>query len=185
MTKLMGNWPTLKAPGILTRLTASVSEPARLQAEAAGGLPFERVEPILKRLDDSVTLLRGPLLGFSMRADGALLGPGRVVVFSLLHWRGTIGQNEMGAWTGAAGRVHLGRPDRRAALFADRLRHSGLAGELDVEPIVIVTGGALTYAGATEALLVPLDDLESYLATAFLAGAPTAPLALINTLLGR
>lgn len=185
MAKLMGQWPTPKAPGLLTRLTARVSEAARLQAEAAAGEGYRRLEPVLTHLSDSITLLRGPVLGFSMRVDGALLGPGRVVLFSLLHWRGAIGLNEQGAWTGFGGRVDLGRPDRRAALFAEKLLHSGLAGSLDIEPIVILTAGPISYAGATEALLVPLDDLDGYLATAFQEGAPLAPLALINTLIGR
>lgn len=180
----MGQWPSLKAPGLLTRLTANVSEPARLQAEAAVGEGYRLVESVLQGLPDTVTLLRGPVLGFSMKVDGCLLGPGRVVLFTLLHWKGRIAVNEEGAWTGQ-GRVDLGRPDRRAALFADRLRHSGLAGSLDVEPIVIVTGGSISYAGASEALLVPLIELETYLATAFTEGAPLAPLTLIDTLLGR
>lgn len=185
MAKFMGKWPSPKAPGLLTRLTASVSESARLQAEAATGEGYRRVESVLQNAPESITLLRGPVLGFSMRADGCLVGPGRVVLFSLLHWKGAITLNQQGAWTGLGGRVDLGRPDRRAALFADRLRHSGLAGSLDVEPIVILTGGPISYAGATEALLVPLDELDGYVATAFPDGAPNAPLALINTLLGR
>lgn len=181
----MGQWPSLKAPGLLTRLTANVSESARLQAEAAAGEAFRLVESALQGLPDTVTLLRGPVLGFSMQVDGCLLGPGRVVLFSLLHWKGAITVNEQGAWTGAAGRVDLGRPDRRVALFADRLCHSGLAGSLDVEPIVILTGGPISYTGASEALLVPLDELEEYLATAFSEGAPLGSLTLIDTLLGR
>lgn len=185
MAKTMGQWPSLKAPGLVTRLTARVSEPARLQAEAAAGEGYRRVETALQDLPDAVTLLRGPVLGFSMQVDGCLLGPGRIVLFTLLHWKGTITLNEQGAWTGSAGRVDLGRPDRRAALFADRLSHSGLAGSLDVEPIVILTGGPISYAGTAEALLVPLDELDGYLATAFADGAPLGPLTLINTLLGR
>jgi hypothetical protein len=185
MAKLMGQWPSLKTPGLLTRLVATVSEPARLQVEAAAGEGYRRLEPVLQALPESITLLRGPVLGFSMQADGCLLGPGRIVIFSLLHWQGAIAVDEKGAWTGAGGRVDLGRPDRRAALFANRLSHSGLAGSLDVEPIVILTGGPIRYSGPTEALLVPLDELEGYLVTAFQAGAPQAPLALINTLLGR
>lgn len=185
MAKTMGRWPSLKAPGLMTRLTARVSEPARLQAEAATGEGYRLVERALQALPESVTLLRGPVLGFSMQVDGCLLGPGRVVLFGLLHWKGAISLNENGAWTGLGGRVDLGRPDRRVALFADRLRHSGLAGALDVEPIVILTGGPISYSGAAEALLVPLEELDSYLATAFPDGAPLGPLTLINTLLGR
>jgi hypothetical protein len=185
MAKLMGQWPSFKSPGLLTRLTTRINEAARLQVEAAAGLPFGRVEPVIQSQPDSVTLLRGPVLGFSMKADGCLLGPGRVVVFSLLHWRGAIALNDQGSWVGQAGRLDLGRPDRRAALFANRLQFSGLAGALDVEPVVITTGGPVSYAGPTEALLIPLEDLDGYLETAFQPEGPYAPLDLINTLLGR
>lgn len=185
MAKMMGSWPSLKAPGLLTRLTANLTESARLQAEAAAGEGYRRVESVLQELPATVTLVRGPRLGFSMQVDGCLLGPGRVVLFALLHWSGAITLNEQEAWTGLKGRVDLGRPDRRVALFADRLRHSGLAGELDVEPIVILTGGSISYAGAAKALLVPLAELDRYLETAFPDGGPLAPLSLINTLLGR
>lgn len=185
MTKLMGQWPVLKPPGLLTRLTAPLNDAARLKVEGAAGEPFRRLEARIQSQPDFVTLLRGPRLGFSMQADGCLLGSGRVVVFSVLHWRGAIHLNEEGAWTGQGGRVDLGRPDRRAALFANRLQFSGLAGALDVEPIVIATGGPIRYAGPTEALLIPEEELEAYLETAFQPDATYAPLDLINTLLGR
>jgi hypothetical protein len=185
MAKLMGRWPTQRAPGLLSRLTAWVSETARLQVEAATGEGFRRLEPYVAALPDSVTLLRGPVLGFSMSVDGCLLGPGRVVVFNVLHWKGPIGQSEKGGWTGAGGRVDLGRPDRRAALFADRLRFSGLAGSLDVEPILILTGGPIQYSGTEpEAVLVPLVEFPAYAATAFQPDGPACSyMRLIHTLL--
>ncbi|HYF93555.1 MAG TPA: nuclease-related domain-containing protein [Symbiobacteriaceae bacterium] len=140
---------------------------ARQKAEMEDGHGLRRLAGLLKQLADGVTVILQPKLGWMMDADCCVIGPGRVLVISAVHWKGKIigGPNE--EWLGASG-TDLGRPDRRAAYFAKRLDYSGQAAGMTVESVVVFTDGPVDFHGPPlVATLVYWDEALSVLAGAF------------------
>ncbi|MFZ5826751.1 MAG: nuclease-related domain-containing protein [Bacillota bacterium] len=156
--------PEKKQRDLLRSVTSLVSGTAKLQAEMEEGHgPHVLVERLKElSLPENVTIILRPTLAF-LNADVCMIGPGRVLVINALHWTGEVGQGKKGEWTGARG-VDLGRPDRRAQLFCDRLAYSGLAKGFELEPVVVFTAGPVMYhGGEPEAALVQWDALEDFL----------------------
>lgn len=165
MAKIIGRPPEIKKRTLLRSLTARLTQTARIQAELEEGYgPLElarRLEGLV--LPDSVTIICRPTLGF-LHADVCLIAPGVVLVINALHWSGEIGLGQKAEWTGQKGTVDLGRPDRRAALFADRLVWSNLARGFAVKPVVVFTAGPVAHpAEQAEAAVVQGDELGEYL----------------------
>jgi hypothetical protein len=174
MAKILGKLLAKKQRAFVRSMTALVSEVARLQAEMEEGYGPHVLAERLRELDlpDSVTIVLRPTLAF-LTADACIIGPGKVLVISALHWSGEIGQDgKKGEWTGAKGGVDLGRPDRRAHLFCDRLAFSGLAKGFELEPVVVFTGGPVKYLGGEQpqATLVQWTELEAFLKQRLPAG---------------
>lgn len=174
MAKILGKLPAKKKREFMRSMTALVSDRGRLQAELEEGYGphalAERLQAIA--LPDGVTIILRPTLAF-LNADACIIGPGKVLVLTALHWSGEIGQGgKKGEWTGAKGGVDLGRPDRRAHLFCDRLAYSGLSKGFELEPVVVFTAGPVTYVGGEEPLatLVQWAELEEFLQKRFPAG---------------
>jgi|GEM_PF-2981324 len=181
MANIIGRLTEKKKRDLLRSVTALVSGTARMQAELEEGFGPHLLADRLTAmsLPDSVTIVLRPTLAF-LHADICLIAPGKVLVLNALHWAGPIGQGKKGEWTGANGSVDLGRPDRRARLFAERIEYSGLTKGLEVEAVVVSTAGDLSYAGSeAEAKLIQSSQLEEYLHTTLpknVAGFPTAEL---------
>jgi hypothetical protein len=173
MAKILGKLAEIKKRDLVRSITARLSDLARLQAEMEEGYGPHRLAARLKELalPDGVTIILRPTLAF-LNADICLVAPGKVLVVTALHWSGEIGQQgKKGEWTGAGGSVDLGRPDRRARLFCDRLEYSGLAKGFDLEPVVVFTGGPVQYLGEPpEATLVQWAELEEFLRNRLPAG---------------
>lgn len=166
MTKILGKLPAKRKREFVKSMTSLLSDTARLQAEMEEGYGPHALAERLREIDlpDSVTVVLRPTLAF-LNADVCIIGPGKVLVITALHWAGDIGQaGKKGEWTGAKS-IDLGRPDRRAHLFCDRLAYSGLSKGFDLEPVVVFTGGPVRYVGAEEpqATLVQWAELEEFL----------------------
>lgn len=182
MVKRIGTVPEGKRRGLLSSVTAQVSEKARLQAEMAEGAGLRRLVGAAEHLADHVTLVIRPQLGF-MNVDACLIGAGKVLVINTLHWQGKITAGLQDEWVGG-GSVDLGRPDRRAHVFADRLSFAGLAAGFAVEPVVVVTAGAVDMTGLQPlSRLVQWAEAEAFLTQQFPPGvAGFDPTALIKAL---
>ncbi|MFZ5813971.1 MAG: nuclease-related domain-containing protein [Bacillota bacterium] len=185
MVKIYGKLPERKKRDLVIGLSSMVSATARMQAELEEGqgphLLAERLRGM--GLPDGVSIILRPTLAF-LHADICLIGGGKVLVINALHWSGEIGRGKKGEWTGAKGAVDLGRPDRRAYLFCDRLRYSGLADGFAVEPVVVFTAGPVRcHEPEPQATLVQWAELEAFLRRS-LAGpeAGPSPAGLIETL---
>lgn len=165
MAKILGKLPAKKPRDRVRRVTALVSGTARLQAEKEEGYGPHKLADQLGSMDlpEGVTIILRPTLAF-LDADICIIRPGKVLVINSLHWAGEIGHGKKGEWTGAGGAVDLGRPDRRAHLFCDRLAFSGLARGFELQPVVIFTGGPVNYLGEEpQALLIQWAELEEFL----------------------
>lgn len=164
MAKILGKLAEKKQRDLVRSMTALISSTARLQAEMEEGYGPHILVERLKGLDlpENVTVILRATLAF-LNADLCIIGPGKVLVINALHWTGEITQGRKGEWIGARS-VDLGRPDRRAQLFCDRLAYSGLAKGFELEPLVVFTAGPVQYRGEEpEALLVQWDALEDFL----------------------
>lgn len=170
MAKILGKLAEKKKREFVRSMTAMVSDLARLQAEMEEGFgPHELAERLKGlALPDSVTVVLRPTLAF-LAADACIIGSGKVLVFTALHWAGDIGQDgKKGEWTGGRGGIDLGRPDRRAHLFCDRLAYSGLARGFEIEPVVLFTAGPVQYLGEQpQATLVQSAELEEFIRQRF------------------
>ncbi len=167
MVKRIGAIPETKPRKWRHRLTAPLSAFARQVAELEEGVGLRLLTERLSSMDlgDRAVLVVRPTLGF-LSADLCLVGPGRALVMSALHWAGDIAPGPKGEWRGAGGKVDLGRPDRRARLFCDRLAFSGHARGIALEPVVVFTAGPARCLGTDpEATLVQWDELESFVAS--------------------
>lgn len=165
MAKILGRLPEKKKREIVRSVTALVSGTSRMQAEMEEGYgPHALAERLqAMELPDGVTVILRPTLAF-LNADICIIAPGKVLVINALHWTGEIGLGKRTEWTGARGSVDLGRPDRRAHLFCDRLAYSGLSRGFELEPVVVFTAGPVTYqADEPEANLVQWAELEEFL----------------------
>lgn len=165
MAKVIGKLTDVKKRKLLHNVTAAVSTSARLQAELEEGHGPHLLAERLRSLDlpDDVTIILRPTLSF-LNADIGIVAPGKILIINALHWAGDIGQGKKGQWTGAGGRVDLGRPDRRAHIFCDRLAYSGLGRGFEPQAVVVFTGGAVRYLGEEpQATLVQWAELEEFL----------------------
>jgi hypothetical protein len=184
MARIVGTLPDEPRRSLLGGLAATVNAVARQKAEMEAGQGLRRLVPLLGQLPDAITVLVGPTLGWMMQADVAVIGPGRVLVISAVHWKGKITAGMEQEWRGA-GSIDLGRPDRRAAYFAKRLEFSGHAGALSVEPVVVFTDGPVDFQGPEPlAALVHWDEALELLASAFPPDAPSGDAAELVKLLG-
>ncbi len=177
MANITGRLSEKKKRELLRSVTSLISGTSRMQAELEEGFGPHVLAGRLESMDlpDNVTIVLRPTLAF-LHADLCLVAPGKVLVVNALHWSGPMAPGKKGEWTGAKGSVDLGRPDRRAVLFADRLQWSGLAKGLEVEPVVVSTAGDVTYSGGEpEARLVPWSELDAYLTAALPAGVAGFP----------
>ena len=148
--------------------------------EAGEGL--RRLLPLLEQLPDSVTVFLHPTMGFFGKAECVVAGPGTVLVIATLHWKGIMTKGENSEWRGL-GNVDLGRPDKRAAWFADRLYNGGYTEGLHLEPVVIATAGPVELGGVDcIATMVPWDSAAAFLQQVFAPGGaePERVLALLG-----
>jgi len=168
MAKIIGDLEPSKRRGLYDTVAARLNARARLRVEGYEGAGLRRLIPLLASLPDHVTVILRPTLGF-LRIDCCLIGPGRVVVIQTSHWVGKVTQGQKGQWLG--GTVDLGRPDRLATVFCDRLRFSGHARGFELVPVVLFTAGFVDVTSdATEATLVQWEKAESFLGAAFPSG---------------
>jgi hypothetical protein len=185
MAKIYGQLPGAARRGLVSALMARLSETARLQVEMEEGEGLRRLFPLLEALPDNVTVVLKPTLGF-MRIDCCIIGPGRIIVLKTAHYKGTVKAGEQGEWRGGAGTIDLGRPDRLANTFCDRLQFSGNARGFAVEPVVIFTAGPVEFeAGTPLATLVPWEEAAGFLTVQFPDGvdgfSPEALITLLTT----
>lgn len=167
MAKIIGNLPTDRKRGFLNAIASRVSDSARLRTEAAEGEGLRLLLDAVRTLPDQVTVVLGPSLGFMMKAECCIIGPGKALVINTLHFRGAVREGEKSEWIGSGG-IDLGRPDRRTHLFADRLRFSGNAEGFTVEPMVVLTAGAVEFGNLRPMVpIVTLDQLRVELARLF------------------
>lgn len=170
MAKIIGQLPEAPRRGLGTALMARLNETARLKAEMEEGEGLRRLFPLLEALPDNVAVVLKPTLGF-MRIDCCIIGPGRIMVIKTAHYKGTIKPGEQGEWRGGGGAIDLGRPDRLANTFCDRLQFSGNARGFEVEPVVFFTAGPVGFeAGESLATLVPWEEAVGFLVTRFPPG---------------
>lgn len=183
MAKIVGQIQDRAPRGWISVLTGRLSPAARLRAEASAGEGLRRLLPLLESLPEAVTAVLHPSLGF-MAADCCVVGPTGVLVVQTVHWTGPIRTGEKGEWL--AGGRDLGRPDRQAAVFADRLRFTEYAAGLPVQPAVIFTAGEVQRPEGAEAVLVPWDQAGRFLREQFPDGLTgQAPPELIQVLAAR
>jgi hypothetical protein len=179
MAKIIGTLPQGARRNLLGSVAARFSEGARLKAEREEGEGLRRLFPLLERLPESVTVVLQPTLGF-MTGECCVVGPGTALVIQTLHFRGKITLGEKEEWLGQPGGQDLGRPDRRAAIFCEKLEFSGHARGFALEPVVICTDGPVQLEAPTpQAPLVAWEDATGFLAQAFpggLKGFDPAPL---------
>jgi hypothetical protein len=168
LAKIIGNLGPGKRRGVIDTVAARLNEQARLRIEGHEGEGLRRLLPVLERLPDHVTVILRPTLGF-LRIDCCLIGPGRVLVVQTLHWSGKVTTGQKGQWLG--GVVDLGRPDRLATVFCDRLRFSGHVRGFELVPVVLFTAGSVELVrDSSEITLVPWEKAEISLGAAFPSG---------------
>lgn len=179
MVKRIGPIPETRPRSWRHRLTAPLSAATRQVAELEEGVGLRLLTERLSAMDlgeRSVLVVR-PTLGF-MTVDLCLVGPGRALVINALHWAGDIVPGPKGEWRGAGGKVDLGRPDRRARVFCERLAFTGRAWGIVLEPVVVFTAGAARCQGTEpEATLVQWDELDAFVAGRIPASAVGFPAA--------
>jgi hypothetical protein len=179
MAKIIGDLPHGSRRSLVASLSTRFSESARLTADREDGIGLHRLVGLLPALPDDVTAVLRPTLGF-MQGECCLIGPGKLMVIQTLHFRGRITAGQKEEWVGHPGSVDLGRPDRRAAVFCDRLAYSGNGRGFALEPVVICTEGPVELtAPAPLAPLIPWADAAQFLIEAFpggLVGFDTRPL---------
>ena len=167
MAKIIGTIPTDRKRGFLNALASRVSESARLRTEAAEGGGVRLLLDAVRSLPDQVTMVLTPTLGFMMKAECCVIGPGRILVINTLHFRGAVREGQKTEWIGTGG-IDLGRPDRRTHLFADRLRFSGNAEGFSVEPLLVLTAGAVEFGSLKPMVpVLTLEELRAELARLF------------------
>jgi len=182
MAKIVGTPPASPRRGLLGTLAAGISPAARMRAEMTEGAGLHRLLELVGQLPDSVTAVVRPGLGFFMKIDCCLIGPGKVLAIDTVHWTGKVTAGQHEEWTGALG-TDLGRPDRRAFVFADRLAFGGQVGDRVVEPVVICTGGAVDLQGLKPlAPVIPWNEAPSFLGAAFSPGPAGDVAALVKLL---
>lgn len=187
MAKLVGTPPRQRRSNILVTAAAYVNPIMRLKKDMEEGVGRQRLLEVLQQLPDSVTVVVHPTLGLYMHTDFAVIGPGRVMLLCAVHWKGPIGRGrERDEWLGA-GAVDLGRPDKRARMFAERLAYSGHAGRLSVEPVVIMTDGPVQFGGPEpEVPVIQWAEAAQILRETFPPGqAPVESDSLAKLLAGR
>lgn len=185
MALVLGRVPKAASRSVLGSLKARFSDAGRQQVEFEEGEGLFRLLGLLKALSSHVTAVVRPSLGF-MDVDGCAASPGRLLVVNTLHWSGDVAADETGAWTGFGGRVGLGRPDRRAHAFADRLSFSGRVDGFHVRAAVIVTGGPVRLLGADpEAEVVQWAEAARWLQGALDSTDGPDPTTFIESLLGQ
>lgn len=156
-------------------LVARLSETARITAEREEGEGLRRLAGLLNKLPDSATVVLRPKLGF-MQVDCCVFGAGKLLVINTLHYRGVIEPGEREVWVGPKGGPDLGRPDRRAFVFCDRLAYAELAKGLEVEPVVVCTEGPVDVrAVEPQTTLVQWAEAESFFTRQFPAGVAGFP----------
>jgi hypothetical protein len=156
---------------LLGSLAAVVSPAARQRAEMEAGQGLRRLVGVLEELPDYVTVILRPAMGWMLHADCCVIGPGRVLVISAVHWKGTIAADKDGQWLGT-GYTDLGRPDRHAAYFAQRLAYGPWARGMEVEPVVVFTDGPVKFLGPKPlATLVFWEEARALLLEPFPPGA--------------
>ncbi|HYF79087.1 MAG TPA: nuclease-related domain-containing protein [Symbiobacteriaceae bacterium] len=171
MAKLIGTLPAEPRRSLLGSLAATVNPVARQRTEMEEGQGIRRLVGLLEQLPDYVTVIVKPSLGWMMYADCCVIGPGRLLVISAVHWKGKISTGKEDEWLGA-GMTDLGRPDRRAAFFAKRVEYGGHAGDMVVEPVVVFTDGPVDFQGPKPlATLVFWDEAQRLLSEVYPAGA--------------
>jgi hypothetical protein len=184
MAILRGHLPAAASRSLLDSFRARISATARQQMELSEGEGLLSLAGLLKGLPDHVSAVIRPTLGF-LTVDACVGAPGTLLVLNALHWGGEIALSKKGAWTGKGGKVDLGRPDRRAFAFADRLRFSGRAGGLTLRTAVLLTAGPVKFlAPEPEAELVQHDQAEAWLREATAARPGSDASALLESLLG-
>lgn len=167
MAKIIGTLPTDRKRGFLNAIASRVSESARLRTEAAEGEGLRLILEVARQLPDQVTVVVSPTLGFMMKAECCVVGPGRVIVINALHFKGGVKEGEKTEWIGTGG-VDLGRPDRRTHLFADRLLFSGNADGFKVEPMVVLTAGPVDFGQLKPMVpVLTLEEMRAELARLF------------------
>jgi hypothetical protein len=167
MARILGSLPESRGRSILRSLAAGVNPLMRQQLEFQEGEGLRRVLAVVKNLPDSVTVIVQPTLGF-LKVDCCLMGHGRLLVVQSAHWKGKILLGKEEQWLGA-GKVDIGRPDRRAFVFADRLKWSGWAEGWDIEPVVLFTAGDVDLqAPEPLTMLIDWDEADSFLRGVFL-----------------
>lgn len=168
MAKIIGDLGPGKKRNLLDTVAARLNDQARMRVEGHEGEGLRRLLPLLKALPDHVTVILRPTLGF-LRIDCCLIGPGRVLVVQTSHWTGKITHGQKGQWLG--GLVDLGRPDRLATVFCDRLRFSGHARGFELVPVVLFTAGVVDVdSHSSEATFVQWEKAGSFLGSAFPSG---------------
>jgi len=172
MAKVIGSLPRETRRNLLGTMAAAVSPLARQKQEMEEGAGLRWLLPILEQLPDSVSVFLCPSLGFFGRAECVVAGPGTVLVLATLHWKGMITTGENDEWRGA-GNTDLGRPDKRALWFADRLAYGGYADGLHLEPVVVCTGGRAALSGlAPLATVVQGEEFSGFLQQVLSPGGP-------------
>lgn len=155
---------------LLGALAAQVSPARRQKKDMDEGVGLHRLQGLLEQLPDSVLVVIRPSLGLYLYADFAVIGPGKVLIVTGVHWKGRIGTGESFEWLGA-GSIDLGRPDRRASRFAEKLAFSRNAPGFAVEAAVIFTDCPVDFHGPEpEAPLVQWTEAERFLRETFAAG---------------
>lgn len=177
MAKIIGQIPEGPRRTLLRAAAASVNSALRQKVELEEFEGLRRLLPLVERLPDSIMAVIRPTLGF-MTADLCLVGHGKILVISAAHWKGRITQGQRDEWLGA-GRIDLGRPDRRAFVLADRLLFSGRTDDWFVDAAVIFTNGRADLVGIKGTVrLVDWDEAEAFLREFFgtdAAGPDPAP----------
>lgn len=174
MARVIGTLPPKKQRNVMGTVTALVSDLRRVEAEMVEGWGPHRLAERLGELalPEGITILLRPTLAF-LHVDLCIIAPNRLLLINALHWKGLIQPGEKEKWFGGKGSVDLGRPDRRARLFCDRLDYSGLAAGFAVEPVVLFTAGPVEFqAGPAEATLVQWDELDGFLRQRLADAAP-------------
>lgn len=184
MAKIIGAPPKEARRNLLGTVAAAVSPVARQKLAMEEGEGLRRLLPLLEELPDSVTVFLHPSMGFFGKAECVVAGPGTVLVLATLHWKGKVTKGENNEWRGM-GNVDLGRPDKRASWFADRLYNGGYTEGLHLESVVVCTNGPADLDGVDcIATVVPWDGAARFLEQVFAPGGP-APERLLELLGGR
>lgn len=170
MAKIVGKLPPAPRPNLFGALLNRVNELARLKSEFHGREGLRRLAGPLAQLPDHVTVILQPTLGF-MQIDCCVIGPGRIMAINTLHWQGRVLVSKQEAWVGHPISLHLGRPDRRSAVFLDKLGFTGLTKGFELDPVVICTAGkAEVDLQGAQARVVPWDEAPAFLARSFPTG---------------